>query len=1769
MQIETPLSPQPNSKIVFHGDLARFGEVTASGWTTADLLRASHHLRPGLRQAAANMEEYRIYVGEIVPGQEIEEIALWLRIPSGSTVHVVPVALGAKGRGMSIGKIAIGAAVVVGAIAGAVFTGGLSLAALGGYALGSAGFGLTWGALATFGALTMLSGVSGLISYHKKTDTSGTNSDASTSLSGTLNVASQGQCVPLIYGRSVRVGSTVISSGYSAEDWANTTANADADKNNNSGQITSGSSGDLGAKGGKSGSSGGASEAPNTLRSKAVVRIIDLIGEGPGVSLVDGAKSIYFNGTPLMAADGTYNFKGVQWDVRTGDPDQDPVTGFPASESATTVGTEVKQPNPVIQSLTSDTATAARVTIRIPALYTVDKTSGVLGTGPTLGLIIEVRPSGGSWQQVASDQFVGQKCTSDYQKSYRFDLPDSSSSVWDIRVTKTTPDSTDTSTACSLYFDAYDSISDHLMIYPNSAYIALMVDSAAFGSSVPSRTYDVTGKEVKIPANYDPVARTYATTGTGTAQGTWDGISWKVANAVDDPTWCLLDLLGSTRYGYSLPSSQLLQLSYSLFTASQYASQQIDDGFGSTECRYALNVCINQDGDAYKVLQQFAGSFRAMAYWTNGGIDVAVDMPQEPVMLVTNANVLDGNFSYEGTGGNGRHNHCRVSFVNRDTNSQTDYETYVDQLSVSSVGLRTSEIEGFGITSRGLARRTGRWKVDTELHQTQTVTYKTGIDHAGVMPGDVVAVADQYAQGARLGGRVWSGSTGTSVNLDSLFTPIPGTSYTLKLIADDGSVATSLVKSFEAFTGDDGVERTVAILTDSLPQPSKNTLWVLSEPTTYNTPQFMVLDNKETARGLYQITAISYDPGKYGRVENNDPFNAVSFSSLPQILAEPLPAPSNVVATDYTIGEGTTTIIRVEVGWTTPTSALVTGSRVRAVSQATGETLYYDAGDASTYNIDGLTPGIWTFSVQTIGTNGRSSAFVAGDAITVDGKEDAPAAVLGLTVIGGIRVLNSTWQPSPIRNLMHYLVDRAPDVGGQPGTFSTIAHATTNNFADTDHDVLVPNSSWWVRVAPVTTMGSVGAYCGAVKATTSYLITADLEQSIRDTAAYAQTLRDALTSPNLVDGLPDVSGYANDSVVANTQENGRLYQLKNGQWVPMVTVVSLANDGKLSADQISEISTAQVVTSLTADQIALLQDAQKDNSLTADQKQQIQNAINAGEATQSLMNLVVQVSYKNGSLTQQQLDSLSLANIAGQISSSQISDMDAAKLTGQITGTQITDGAISSAKIQAASIASDKLVSSAVTADKLAANSVVAGKISVGAVLAQNLAAGSVTTSALAVGSAANLIANSCGDIEGAGTAGWWGDSNGNSTPAGVMSVSSPTVNGQIWNKAYLTGFGSIALGVNNLNSGVSSGYQMRIATPIAPVIPGKTYIFSVYANGFQWKSQMTVSWSDASGNYINNQNDGVGDIYATNINGDTTLATGYKRIWIRAVAPSNASYGGAIVIATATSNVSASSAYIVLSKAQISEVPAGSTEPPPWAAGGVSTIDGATIKTGSIYAGKIAASTITAAQIAGGTITAGQIAGYTIQGYNIAGNTITADKLVANSITAGQIAAGAIGADQIAGGSIQGRNIAAGTIYGSLIAGGTITADLLSGNTLIVSQAQIGNLVVGTSNLKDRSVTSYVATTSGKAWSISVSINCAQACVGIAGWYAYSTGSAPNLKFNLNVNGNQQFQATGYGGTGGSYGINLNQGNNTVQIDFSPGTQPDWLSLCVFGAMK
>lgn len=763
-----------------------------------------------------------------------------------------------------------------------------------------------------------------------------------------------------------------------------------------------GAGGGGGGKGRGGGGGGGSSrvptEAPDSLRSRAFARVIDCVSEGEIDGLVNGARSIYLDDTPLQAADGSYNFGGVTVVTRNGTQSQAYIPGFAAVESEIAVATEIKASAPVVRSISNTSISAVRVTVSVPGLTYQNPSTGDL-TGTSVELAIDINNNSGGWQEVKRDTISG-KTTSRYQRSYRIDLP--APGPWQIRVRRLTPDSTTSNLRNQTYWDSYTEIIDAKLRYPNSALVAIQIDASQF-NRIPRRGYDIRGLRVKVPANYDPTTRSYS--------GTWDG-TFKIA-WTDNPAWCFYDLLTNTRYGLGayLDPSQVDK--WALYEIARYCDELVPDGFGGVEPRFTCNLYLQTRQEAYTVIQQMAAIFRGMAWWSQGAIAAVADMPADPVALFTEANVIDGTFTYSGSSLKQRHTVALVTWNDPADMYRQKVEYVEDVEGIRQWGVRETEIVAVGCTSRGQAHRVGRWLLYTERMETETVSFRAGLDGALVYPGAVIRIQDASRAGVRFGGRVKS-STSASITLDAPVSIEAGKSYSLSCMLPNGSVETRSV------TTGVGTHTVLAVSPAFSAAPLSGAIWVLAasdlSPTTWR-----VVSVSEVDTGIVEITALAHRPDKYAAIENNIVLEPISTTVYG--ISAPA-APSNLAISEslYLAGLGVVAV-RADVSW----DAVPGAARYEVSWRIDGGNPSTQTVTTPAIEIAPAAPGTWEVSVRTVDALGRRSA-PAMLVRTLYGKTVPPADVTGLAL-------------AAIAGHAHLTFDPAPDLDVIVGGYMRVRHS--------------------------------------------------------------------------------------------------------------------------------------------------------------------------------------------------------------------------------------------------------------------------------------------------------------------------------------------------------------------------------------------------------------------------------------------------------------------------------------------------------------------------------------------------------------------------------------------------------------------------------------------------------------------------------------------------------------------------------------------------------
>ena len=668
---------------------------------------------------------------------------------------------------------------------------------------------------------------------------------------------------------------------------------------------------------------------PDTLHSRQFATIQDLISEGEiegfataskenrqkGTANYNRAalKDVFLNDTPVLKstansanpASTDFNHQDVTFVPRFGTSSQNFIAGIRTSESPTAVGVTVTQSSPVTRTISNTNVDAVKVTLTWPQLQKVTNDGDILGL--TVRYKVQIQYNSGGFSDVIVDKVTGRSADA-YQRDLRINL--TGAFPVDVRVVRTTADPPNSNTRSEFQFTSFSEIIDNRSRYLNSAYTHLRLDSEKF-SSIPTRKYRIRGIKVRIPGA--------GASGSGTPQvdnatGRINYPSGYIFNGVmgaavytNCPSMILLDLLTNSRYGLGDHISDSNLDLFSFVAASKYANEEVDDGTGSgtKEARFSCNVNIQKESEAFDVINDLSSVMKCMPIWTAGAITITQDKPTDPSYLFNLSNIASAGFSYTGSSLKQRHSVVRVSYFNMDS-QEIDYEVVEDSTAINKFGVSVKQIKAFGCTSRNQAARLGRSILFAEQRESEVISFTTSIDSGAVVrPGSVIAVNDPVRAGARRGGRVVAATT-TKITIDSPGnTTLPDISDNPKIsvILPDGTVEE---RNIVNYTG--GNEANVSSAFSQT--PNVNTIYLLSS-TSLETQLFRVITVEEQDDVTYQISALSYIPGKYAFIEDGTTLPERNVSLLTE-LKDP---PGNLIVEETTVVINNIARSKVIISW--------------------------------------------------------------------------------------------------------------------------------------------------------------------------------------------------------------------------------------------------------------------------------------------------------------------------------------------------------------------------------------------------------------------------------------------------------------------------------------------------------------------------------------------------------------------------------------------------------------------------------------------------------------------------------------------------------------------------------------------------------------------------------------------------------------------------------------------------------------------------------------
>lgn len=846
--------------------------------------------------------------------------------------------------------------------------------------------------------------------------------------------------------------------------------------------------------------------AKDTASSTSTVKILYGLAEGEIAGLVDGGKSIYLDGTPLLDDAGNPNFEGVTWDFRSGTNEQEYIQGFPDVSNETPIGVELKSATPYIKAFTDSQLSALRVRFKWNRLSKTNPDNGDV-TGYKIEYAIDLKTGSGAYVEVLNTK-IEDKLSAGYERTHRIDLPKSSTG-WQLRVRRITPNDPSEYIQDTMTIEAVAEVIDVKLAYPNTALLGLQYNAETF-SSIAKMSVHAKGSIIRVPSNYDAVARTYT--------GIWDG-TFKDAYS-NNPAWAYYYLCTQWRFGLGDRLDATMIDKWSLYALGQYCDQMVSDGQDGLEPRFTCNVYLQKQEDAYTVLQNIAGIFRAMSYWNGEKIILDADVPQDPVYTFSRANVIDGQFEYTGTRARDRHTLAKVAWSNPLNKFETEYEYIRDEKAMAKFGVKVLDLSAFGCTSQAQAQRAGLWALKTEQLETRQVAFSVGLDGVNCTVGNIINVSDELFAGRANGGRVSTvNETQRIIELDREVTASVG-----DVLIINGGSGKSERRNISNVVGNR------ITVTAGFTSAEPEHVWAI-ETADLKLMRFRVMQITENDDNTYNIVAIQHEPQKYDAIDFG---TDVKPTDITIVNPDTVDAPTSVTITSRHREVQGQTVATLVIGWSQVSGAVAYDVEWR---KDDGTWIKVPRTGNTSAEIDGVYSGQYLARVRAVSAFDVQSQPTTSMLTEVKGKIGLPPTVVGLTATGILFGMDLKWgfaNGSGDAAFTEIQVGSEPDVNVAPLTkvsYPTNTHTVTG---------LQGNLSQSYRARLVDKLGFVSPWSAWVTGVTD--ANADKVMDLIEGQIRESSLNTALTTKigKIEDNELAISQETTDRIADILAANGRI-----------------------------------------------------------------------------------------------------------------------------------------------------------------------------------------------------------------------------------------------------------------------------------------------------------------------------------------------------------------------------------------------------------------------------------------------------------------------------------------------------------------------------------------------------------------------------------------------------------------------------------------------------
>nr|DAL16132.1 MAG TPA_asm: tail protein [Caudoviricetes sp.] len=897
-------------------------------------------------------------------------------------------------------------------------------------------------------------------------------------------------------------------------------------------------------------------EQPDSAQSMARCRILLALGEGEFAGGLDATR-IFLDGTPLGNADGTMNFENVTWDFRPGTQTQTPIPGFAAVENETSIGVSLTKVAPWTRALRNTQIDAVLVRIGIPGLQQQQNNGDIVGT--TVKYHIDLAVDGGAFSTVMT-RTVTEKLSSLYELTHRINLPKATTG-WQIRVVRDTDDSTSQLLQNKTQVQAITEVIDARLRYPHTALLYVSFNAKSF-SDIPKISCKLKGRIIRIPSNYDPIARTYS--------GTWDGtFKWGWSN---NPAWIWFDVLTEPRFGLGRRITADMLDKWELYRIAQRCDQKVPDGKGGsgTEPRFIFDVYIQSQADAWQVIKDIAAGFNGMTFWGNNMFNVVSDMPADTskLQILTRAAVI-GKPVYSSGSEKTRFSSALINFSDPDNHYQDRTTAVMFPDLVKQFKFKQTQITAIGCTRESEAQRRGGWAVYSNSLD-RIITLHTGLDGYVFVPGTVFAFADERLSGRVYGGRVAAYNGGLkAVTTDRGTSAVAGD--TLMIRTQGGTVESRVIQAVN------GTQLVVS--TPFKADPLPNAVFVIDAGQLrlqYFRVTNLTFNDEENT---YSITGAEYNSSKYDAVDNNARLDTPPISLIPTGLVN---QPTNIQVSSFESvrqGQRITTLI---ASWDAP---LDKNGKPQAdvisyqLQWKRGDNEWINVPETGLRNIEvpGIFEGDYLVRVRAINSGGASSLWASSLLTHLKGRVGDVPKPVGLSasedVVFGINV---TWgfpedTGDTLSTELQYSL--AGD-GSNPMLLAAVPYPQKLY----QQMGLKAGQEFWYRARLVDRTGNQSAYTDWIRGQSSSDVT-DITEAvlaqIKDTELFKDLIENAVESSQAVADLAEAVKQNADGLAAAAGANRQTAEaiIGNALAIADVVVRQSAQQGANSArfEQLREV----------------------------------------------------------------------------------------------------------------------------------------------------------------------------------------------------------------------------------------------------------------------------------------------------------------------------------------------------------------------------------------------------------------------------------------------------------------------------------------------------------------------------------------------------------------------------------------------------------------------